>query len=176
MKLIRNSGTDRVLDALNAALAPGCSLDVATPELSLFAFAQLRAALGSVPCRLVVPDPTVHDLALLGSAADRGERNKLLARWLAAICVRWVPEWFKVPTPLGNYEPDWAVLIEKDGAERLYFVAETKGSLHAIDLREKERAKKECGGKHFAALAEDEANPAKFVTATSLADVLAHTV
>jgi type III restriction enzyme len=68
------------------------------------------------------------------------------------------------------------VLVEKDGAERLYFVAETKGSLHAIDLREKEHAKKECGRPHFAALTEGEPNPANFVTATSLADVLAHTM
>lgn len=37
-----------------------------------------------------------------------------------------LPSWFKVATPLGTYNPDWAVLIEKDGAERLYLVVETK--------------------------------------------------
>jgi type III restriction enzyme len=37
-----------------------------------------------------------------------------------------MPAWFKVPTPLGTYNPDWAVLVEKDGTERLYFVVETK--------------------------------------------------
>jgi type III restriction enzyme len=40
-----------------------------------------------------------------------------------------LPGWFKVPTPLGTYNPDWAVLVEVDGDERLYFVVETKGSL-----------------------------------------------
>jgi type III restriction enzyme len=86
-----------------------------------------------------------------------------------------LPAWFKVPTPLGDYEPDWAVLVEKGGKERLYFVAETKGTLSAIGLRPTEQAKIDCGKAHFAALAEGEANPARFVTATSLADVLMHT-
>ena len=41
-----------------------------------------------------------------------------------------LPGWFQVPTPLGPYNPDWAVLIENDDSERLYFVAETKGTSH----------------------------------------------
>jgi type III restriction enzyme len=49
-----------------------------------------------------------------------------------------LPGWFKVPTPLGTYNPDWAVLVDKDGAERLYFVVETKSSLFTDDLRDKE--------------------------------------
>ena len=51
-----------------------------------------------------------------------------------------LPGWFRVPTPLGPYNPDWAVLVEKDGAERLYFVVETKSSLFTDDLRDKESA------------------------------------
>ena len=43
-----------------------------------------------------------------------------------------------MPTPLGSYNPDWAVLVEKDGSERLYFVVETKSSLFTDDLRDKE--------------------------------------
>src|SRR3546814_21095590 len=49
-----------------------------------------------------------------------------------------LPGWFKVPTPLGTYNPDWAVLVQMDGEERLYFVVETKGSLFAVDLRDTE--------------------------------------
>jgi type III restriction enzyme len=84
-----------------------------------------------------------------------------------------LPGWFKVPTPLGTYNPDWAVLIEKDGAERLYFVVETKGSLFTEDLRDKESAKIKCGQAHFDALATGE-NPVQFVKATKLDDVLAY--
>lgn len=83
-----------------------------------------------------------------------------------------LPGWFKVPTPLGTYNPDWAVLIERDGAERLYFVVETKSGLFADDLRDKERAKIECGKAHFKALEVGE-SPAKYVVARSLDDVLA---
>ena len=83
-----------------------------------------------------------------------------------------LPGWFKVPTPLGTYNPDWAVLVEKDGAERLYFVVETKGSLYADDLRRQESAKIECGKAHFKALAIG-ANPAAFIQARDIDDLMA---
>ncbi|MCS6291726.1 MAG: DEAD/DEAH box helicase family protein [Nitrospira sp.] len=83
-----------------------------------------------------------------------------------------LPGWFKVPTPLGTYNPDWAVLVEKDGAERLYFVVETKSSLFTDDLRDKESAKIACGKAHFKALAVGE-NPAEFITARNIDDLMA---
>ncbi|HVN96343.1 MAG TPA: DEAD/DEAH box helicase family protein [Syntrophorhabdaceae bacterium] len=83
-----------------------------------------------------------------------------------------LPGWFRVPTPLGSYNPDWAVLIEKDGTERLYFVVETKSSLFADDLRDRESAKIACGEAHFKALAIDN-NPVEFKRATKLEDLLA---
>ncbi|MDP3608015.1 MAG: DEAD/DEAH box helicase family protein [Methylophilus sp.] len=83
-----------------------------------------------------------------------------------------LPGWFKVPTPLGSYNPDWAVLVEQDGAERLYFVVETKSSLFTDDLRDKESAKIECGKAHFKALAIGE-NPAKYIVATKFEDLVA---
>lgn len=85
-----------------------------------------------------------------------------------------LPGWFKVPTPLGSYNPDWAVLVQIDGQERLYFVVETKGSLFTDDLRDHEAAKIACGEAHFKALAVDK-NPARYVKATKLDDVLSHT-
>jgi type III restriction enzyme len=84
-----------------------------------------------------------------------------------------LPDWFTIPTPLGTYNPDWAVVIEKDGEERLYFVVETKSSLFAEDLRAKEAAKIACGKKHFEAIAHGE-NPAQFIPAKTVDDVLKH--
>lgn len=81
-----------------------------------------------------------------------------------------LPAWFKVPTPLGTYNPDWAVLIEKDGTERLYFVVETKGSLFKGDLRDVEGGKIHCGTQHFKAISL-ETNPARYVVARNLDDV-----
>jgi type III restriction enzyme len=83
-----------------------------------------------------------------------------------------LPGWFRVPTPLGTYNPDWAVLVEKDGVERLYFVVETKSSLFTDDLRDREWAKIECGKAHFKALAVDQ-NSAEFVTARNIDDLMA---
>ncbi len=60
-----------------------------------------------------------------------------------------LPSWFKVNTPLGKYNPDWALLIDKDGADNIYFIAETKADNFATNGREVEKAKTECGRLHF---------------------------
>lgn len=82
-----------------------------------------------------------------------------------------LPGWFRVPTPLGPYNPDWAVLIERNGEERLYFVVETKDSLFKEDLRNTERDKIACGKEHFKAIAVGEA-PARYEVATTLDDLM----
>lgn len=66
-----------------------------------------------------------------------------------------LPDWFKISTPLGSYNPDWAVLIEKDDDKNLYFVIETKANINADVLRPTELQKIECGCKHFEALGND---------------------
>lgn len=61
-----------------------------------------------------------------------------------------LPGWFLVPTPIGGYNPDWAVVMDMgDGQERLYLVRETKPSTNLDDLRPDERRKIQCGEKHF---------------------------
>lgn len=84
-----------------------------------------------------------------------------------------LPGWFKVPTPLGTYNPDWAVLVEQDGEERLYFVVETKSGLFSDDLRDLEKAKIACGVEHFKTLATGP-NPARYVKATKIDDLFVH--
>lgn len=66
-----------------------------------------------------------------------------------------LPGWFQIDTPLGSYNPDWAVLVEVNGAQKLYFVVETKGSLLSDALRPAEQAKIDCGRAHFKALGND---------------------
>lgn len=66
-----------------------------------------------------------------------------------------LPSKFKIETPIGNYNPDWAVLIENDGDEKLYFVVETKSTHIKSELSQSEQYKIECGIKHFEALNED---------------------
>lgn len=63
-----------------------------------------------------------------------------------------LPAWFKIKTPLGPYNPDWAILKEANNEERLYFIVETKGSSYDFDLRPAELGKIKCGSKHFEAV------------------------
>ena len=63
-----------------------------------------------------------------------------------------IPDKFKIPTPIGNYNPDWAVYVENENEKKLYFVIETKGSTNFMDLRDRESIKIQCGKKHFQAI------------------------
>ena len=83
-----------------------------------------------------------------------------------------LPGWFKVPTPLGSYNPDWAVLVDSDEGERLYLVVETKGSVYLSDLRQTEESKIACGRAHFSALKAAESS-ARYQVATSVDELLA---
>jgi len=91
MKLISNSGSDRVVDVLRQALPQAARLDMASPEFSLFAFAELRELLATLKqCRLVLPTAENHELQLLGDDNDRSFRNQLLLRSLARQCAQWL--------------------------------------------------------------------------------------
>ena len=62
-----------------------------------------------------------------------------------------LPNWFKVDTPIGRYNPDWAIVIDdpEEEGNKLYLVRETKGSLDVNDLRPDEQKMISCGRKHF---------------------------
>lgn len=81
-----------------------------------------------------------------------------------------LPGWFKIPTPLGTYNPDWALVIEDNGEEHIYFVVETK-SKH-IGLGNEEDAKITCGNAHFISLKDQMNNPARYMRSTNINDVL----
>ena len=63
-----------------------------------------------------------------------------------------LPSAFKIKTPIGTYNPDWALSLQQEGKDKLYFIVETKGSTSAEDLRPTELSKIRCGEKHFAAI------------------------
>lgn len=86
---------------------------------------------------------------------DNNEKVKLFVK---------LPSWFRVDTPLGPYNPDWAIVLE-DG-NKLYLVRETKSTIDEDKRRKEENAKLACGRKHFKAIDVD------FDVAVSLKDVL----
>jgi SNF2 family DNA or RNA helicase len=91
MRLVKNTGTDRVIDELRRSLLPPSSLDLASSEFSLFAYAELRELLDKLDaCRIVLPNAEGEELGLTGSNADRAFRNRLQLRWLARECSAWI--------------------------------------------------------------------------------------
>lgn len=63
-----------------------------------------------------------------------------------------LPKGFFIPTPVGNYNPDWAIAFKEGSVKHIYFVAETKGSLSSMELRAIEHSKIECARKFFTQL------------------------
>lgn len=65
-----------------------------------------------------------------------------------------LPKGFLIPTPVGDYNPDWAIAFTAGAVRHIYFVAETKGSLSSMTLREIEHTKIECARKFFAEISQ----------------------
>lgn len=60
-----------------------------------------------------------------------------------------LPRSFQIPTPVGNYAPDWAIAMKKNDVKHIFFIAETKGSMSTMDLNAVEKAKIDCAEKLF---------------------------
>lgn len=67
-----------------------------------------------------------------------------------------LPKAFFIPTPVGNYNPDWAIAFKQGTVKHIYFIAETKGSLSSMDLRKIEESKIECAKRFFAKITSDQ--------------------
>ena len=67
-----------------------------------------------------------------------------------------LPRAFLIPTPVGNYNPDWAIAFMQGSVKHIYFIAETKGSLSSMDLRKIEESKIECARRFFAKITSDQ--------------------
>lgn len=67
-----------------------------------------------------------------------------------------LPRGFQIPTPVGNYAPDWAIAFQKGTVKHIYFIAETKGSMDSMDLRPIEQAKIKCAKKLFNEISTDD--------------------
>ena len=109
---------------------------------------------GYLSSNMLEAEKSVYDYVIYDSEVERDfarafERNKEIKLYAK------LPPWFQIDTPLGSYNPDWAVVVETASVERLYFVVETKGSLFTDALRPIEKAKIECGKAHLSALDEN---------------------
>lgn len=74
-----------------------------------------------------------------------------LESWNISVYAK-LPSWFKIPTPVWEYNPDWAIVFDSKDVKYIYFIAETKGSMSSLDLKWNESLKINYARKHFEAL------------------------
>lgn len=92
---------------------------------------------------------SVYEYVVYDSEVEREFARKLDERQDIKLFVK-LPGWFKIDTPVGEYNPDWAIL--KHDGQALYLVRETKGTRDFLKLRTSEADKVRCGQRHFEAL------------------------
>ncbi|MGK2351628.1 DEAD/DEAH box helicase family protein [Cutibacterium sp. V947] len=99
-------------------------------------------------------EKTDFDYLVLDSAVERQFAQYLDGREDIKLFMK-LPDKFRVPTPVGDYNPDWAIIKVEDGTEHLYLVRETKSSQDPAKRRPNENAKIKAAMKHFAAIGVD---------------------
>lgn len=127
-------------------------------EMALFEAQELEIYLNKFTFKVSDPSKTIYeDLMPL----DSGTEGQFARDCESSSQIKFyfkLPFWFKVPTPIGNYNPDWAVVFEDDS--KVYFVAETKetgtGEVDLSRLKVDEQLKIKCGKAHFEQLEEVE--------------------
>jgi len=93
----------------------------------------------------------LYDYLVSDSQTERDFAQAMDAAREVAVYVK-LPGGFYISTPVGRYNPDWAIAFYEGTVEHIYFVAETKGSMQSMQLREIEKAKIHCAHEHFRAI------------------------
>ncbi|MFA5516682.1 MAG: hypothetical protein WDA20_10385, partial [Desulfuromonadales bacterium] len=123
---------------------------IADRQYEMLLFEQ-KEVVGSLTSMIEV-DNSIYDVIPWESEIERKFAEILGVREDIKLFIK-LPEWFKVETPVGTYNPDWAIVKEND--EKVYLVRETKGTTDELKLRGSEWAKIRCGKAHFAKLGVD---------------------
>ena len=97
----------------------------------------------------------IYDYVFTDSKNERDFVRELDASTEVVVYAK-LPKGFFIPTPVGNYNPDWAIAFQEGKVKHVYFVAETKGSMSSMDLRKIEESKIECARKFFAKITSDQ--------------------
>lgn len=93
----------------------------------------------------------IYDYVVTDSKGERAFVNELETSAEVEVYAK-LPRGFFIPTPVGDYNPDWAIAFTEGSVKRVYFVAETKGDMATLQLRGVEKAKIECARKFFASI------------------------
>jgi len=100
-------------------------------------------------------DNHIYDYVFTDSKIEKEFANKLDTATEVVVYAK-LPNSFFIPTPVGHYNPDWAIAFQEGTVKHVYFIAETKGSMSSMDLRKVEEVKIECARKFFAKITSDQ--------------------
>jgi len=106
---------------------------------------------GKLGTNVVKTKKHLYDYVLYDSANEKNFAQELDTNKDVAVYVK-LPNGFYISTPVGKYNPDWAIAFYEGSVKHIYFVAETKGSLSSLQLRDIEKAKIHCAKEHFKAI------------------------
>jgi len=152
-KLINRALHELIIDGIKYELIEGQFY-----EMRLFEEAEIEEYLSRLYVIQSKDDRTPYDSEVEKEIAEKLDTNENVKFFCK------LPRWFVVPTPLGDYNPDWAVVTERD--QKLYLVRETKSTHDRDKRRSIENKKVDCGKAHFTTLGID------FKVATDIREVL----
>jgi len=132
-------------------------------EMRLFESEEIEAYMSQLYEVQSSDDRTPYDYVPFDSDVEEGIACQLDSHVRVKFFCK-LPQWFKIPTPVGDYNPDWAIVTENDG--KLYLVRETKSTHESEKRRGIENKKIDCGRAHFEALDVD------FEVATNIHEVI----
>jgi len=120
-------------------------------EANIFSEQELRGRIG---IDAIQSEKSLYDLVVVDSQGTEKSFAEQLEQQDAVEVYTKLPRGFYINTPVGKYNPDWAVVFRDGEVKHIYFVAETKGAEEIIQLRAIERAKIECARRHFASISD----------------------
>lgn len=116
-----------------------------TYDLDIFTAGQTKQDFSKAGAKL---QRHIYDYVLTDSQVERDFVKELDTAKEVVVYAK-LPRGFLIPTPVGDYNPDWAISFKEGTVKHIYFVAETKGSMSSMELREIEKTKIECAKKFF---------------------------
>ena len=137
-------------------------------DVAIFTASQARSDFSRATARL---NKHIHDYAIVDSELERAFVGELDTCEDVVVYAK-LPRGFLIPTPVGSYNPDWAICFTTGRVRHIYFVAETKGSLSSLHLREMENSKIECARKFFAALQSTSESEVRYDVVTDYAGLM----
>ena len=120
-------------------------------DVSIFSEQELRGRIG---IDAIQSEKSLYDLVIVDSQGVEKHFAEQLEQQDAVEVYTKLPRGFYINTPVGKYNPDWAIVFREGEVKHIYFVAETKGSEDITQLRAVEHAKIEFASRHFASISD----------------------